>query len=240
MKESEFIELLNLYVDHEISASDAARLETEVMSNPARRRVYHEYCQMQKACRMLALDGSLELGTDAAAKTIGGFSAAPQHRRSRPLLLAVGSLAAAASVALFLGLQTQRSTKESPTIVGSQSAMPRAVAPAAVVPQKTEGFVSSQRQAPTSGLSQRPLLVGDALLLANPVQAGAEFAAAGSHGAEHLDWIRSLQLAPLQRRVLIEELRFETRPASLRPEARPLGGSTDEPAAEMAAFRFVR
>ena len=47
MKDSEFIELLNLYLDHEISVADAARLEAEVQGSPARRRVYREYCQMQ-------------------------------------------------------------------------------------------------------------------------------------------------------------------------------------------------
>ena len=35
MKDSEFIELLNLYLDHEISTADAARLEAEVQANPA-------------------------------------------------------------------------------------------------------------------------------------------------------------------------------------------------------------
>ena len=54
MKESEFIELLNLYVDHEIGAEDAKRLEAEVAANPARRDVYRQYCRIQKACTLLA------------------------------------------------------------------------------------------------------------------------------------------------------------------------------------------
>ena len=56
MKDSEFIELLNLYLDHEITAADAARLEAEVQASPERRRVYQQYCRMQKACTMLAKD----------------------------------------------------------------------------------------------------------------------------------------------------------------------------------------
>ena len=35
MKDSEFIELLNLYLDHEISAADAVRIEAEVMTGDA-------------------------------------------------------------------------------------------------------------------------------------------------------------------------------------------------------------
>ena len=60
MKDSEFTELLNLYLDHEISAADAARLEAEVQINPNRRRVYQEYCRMQKACKLLAHDFACE------------------------------------------------------------------------------------------------------------------------------------------------------------------------------------
>src|SRR4051812_41282420 len=54
MKDSEFIELLNLYLDHEISKEDAVRLEAEVQSDPKRRRVYQDYCRMQKACVLIA------------------------------------------------------------------------------------------------------------------------------------------------------------------------------------------
>ena len=56
MNDREFIELLNLYVDREISAEDAIRLESEVIANPRRREVYDQYCRMQKACSMLSGD----------------------------------------------------------------------------------------------------------------------------------------------------------------------------------------
>jgi len=60
MKDSEFLELLNLYLDHEITPADAARLEAEVRANPARRRTYQQYCRMQKACTMLAAEFGAE------------------------------------------------------------------------------------------------------------------------------------------------------------------------------------
>ena len=60
MKDSEFIQLLNLYLDHEISGADAARLESEVQTNAARRQIYQQYCRMQKACRMIAADFETE------------------------------------------------------------------------------------------------------------------------------------------------------------------------------------
>ena len=53
MKDARFTELLNLYLDHRLSADEAAELEAEVMRNPARRRVYDNYCRMQRACNLL-------------------------------------------------------------------------------------------------------------------------------------------------------------------------------------------
>ena len=52
MKDREFIQLLNLYVDREITADDARRLEIEVASSPERRKVYDQYCRIQKACQL--------------------------------------------------------------------------------------------------------------------------------------------------------------------------------------------
>lgn len=50
MKENRFIELLNLYVDQQLTAAEATELETEIQRVPERRRTYEQYCRMQKAC----------------------------------------------------------------------------------------------------------------------------------------------------------------------------------------------
>ena len=42
MKDTRFIELVNLYVDRQISAEETAELETEIQANPRRRQVYQE------------------------------------------------------------------------------------------------------------------------------------------------------------------------------------------------------
>lgn len=54
MTDRKFTELLNLYLDDEISPEDAAALEREIQRSPERRRLYRRYCQMQRACVMLA------------------------------------------------------------------------------------------------------------------------------------------------------------------------------------------
>lgn len=53
MNESRYIELLNLYVDHQLSPAEASELEAEIARNPERRKTYQQYCRMQKACTVL-------------------------------------------------------------------------------------------------------------------------------------------------------------------------------------------
>ena len=102
MKESKFIELLNLYVDHQITAADAALLETEIQRSPERRRIYRQYCQMQKACVVLAENFRTE-APDAAVSAEGNVGAfAPVRRSFARGAWAAGALAAAACVALVM------------------------------------------------------------------------------------------------------------------------------------------
>ncbi|KXU35665.1 hypothetical protein AXK11_05740 [Cephaloticoccus primus] len=60
ISEKKFIELLNLYLDHEISAEQVRVLEAEIRRDPARHTLYRQYCAMHRGC--------LELGSTFAAK----------------------------------------------------------------------------------------------------------------------------------------------------------------------------
>lgn len=103
MKESRFIELLNLYVDHQLSAVEAAELETEIARNSGRRSTYQQYCRMQKACTVLfeqerahaPASRKLAASLKAADRKIVEFPYSRPHRAYFP----VGLLAAAACVA---------------------------------------------------------------------------------------------------------------------------------------------
>jgi anti-sigma factor RsiW len=97
MKDSEFIELLNLYLDHEITPEDAVRLEAEVQSDPKRRRTYHEYCRMQKACALIAQNPEAVSEADQ-----GDLIAFEPNRSWSFTAYAAGLCAAAACVALVL------------------------------------------------------------------------------------------------------------------------------------------
>ena len=51
MKESRFIELVNLYVDRQISTAETAELEAEIQVSPRHRKIYQQYCHMQRATK---------------------------------------------------------------------------------------------------------------------------------------------------------------------------------------------
>lgn len=245
MKDSEFIELLNLYLDHEISAADAARLEAEVRSNLERRRVYRQYCQMQQACKAIAADFTTEEAAPAVGekKVVPIASAAPVRHPLRLPYLA-GALAAAACVALvFVG----RRAPDTPA--GSGDAV-MAVADSAPAPAASGGMTVAESTANASrGLVSVPGSASGTTLVANPLyltgstQAEALRAAAVRQADNQLAWIEAMQLAPLPERPMGNPLNFSER---LIIEGRALGHRAGasarhlEPGEEMVTFRFVK
>lgn len=53
MKDHRFIELLNLYIDRQITVAETAELEAEIQQSPARQAVYRQYCQIHSATKMV-------------------------------------------------------------------------------------------------------------------------------------------------------------------------------------------
>jgi hypothetical protein len=252
MKDSEFIELLNLYLDHEITATDAARLEAEVQHNPARRRVYQQYCRMQKACTMLAKDFVADesvSGAEGQARKVVAFE---QRRDSwSPGLFAVGGLvAAAACVAVIF---VNRPVASAPEPVGaSPLAAAQPSATPVIAPVETKVMVAQLENSTGHASISRTVTVPvssrndlQPVLVARSLSLGGQFAAVGSavatDAAPQLDWISGLQIAPLPR-VQAEELRFDARPADVTKQ--PAYGNRVRPVqqgiVEMTAFRFEK
>jgi hypothetical protein len=245
MKDNEFIELLNLYLDHEITGEDAARLEAEVQSHPERRRVYHEYCCMQKSCTLLAKDFSEQ---SAAPKIV-----AIEPRRSAwgPGLWAAGGFAvAAACVTLVL-------VNRAPTAVPVAGApeQPTVVATTMVPAPAPENTLATLAAAPAAArpatsiartvtvlprrADVRPMLASVPLTLAsaNTTNAEALFAAARQDAQAQFEWMKSVQLAPIQQ-LPMDELRLDAR-SPLQPASRTYSsGKPVQGTVEMTAFRF--
>ncbi|HEY5552697.1 MAG TPA: hypothetical protein VIK52_12460 [Opitutaceae bacterium] len=54
MKDKRFLELVNVYLDGEISEAETVELESEIRSSAKRMEQYRRYCRMQKACMLIA------------------------------------------------------------------------------------------------------------------------------------------------------------------------------------------
>jgi hypothetical protein len=167
MKESRFIELLNLYIDQQISPDDAALLEEAILQNPRRRQVYLQYCRMHRACTIVLDRSQSENEVEATAGRVVAFAA---PRRSHRGYYAAG-LAAAACVTLVAVLSVLRSDGNAPTrAVATAPSSPAALAkstpataitpvhmdtPAAHFMPKTEGYIAQHLRftQPVTGMS---------------------------------------------------------------------------------------
>jgi len=258
MKESEFIELLNLYLDHEISPADAVRLEAEVQNNPARRRVYQQYCRMQKACTMLAKDfvETPSAETEKDGRKIVAFEPTGRSGSSwGPGFYAVGGLVAAA--ACFVVVMAKRSGEtpmvpSAPTVAVDDSPAakpaPESTKAAAMAAVETKVVVSQGVGiAPNPAITRtvtvpaghrndlQPVLATGSLSLFGEKDNGVQTAPADL--VAQLDWIQNLKIAPMQQ-VPVQQLRFEsqsTTPSQVPTVVRPADGVVKE----LVAFKYT-
>ena len=83
-----FKELLNLYLDDEISSADLSELISETRRDPERQELFLEYCRIHKACSLLR--------DELNGERVG-------HRSVRQLIYAFGGLAAAFALLAMAG-----------------------------------------------------------------------------------------------------------------------------------------
>lgn len=228
MKDSEFLELLNLYVDHEISADQAARLEAEVTGSAERRKIYRQYCMIHKGCSLLS----------------GSFAEeapAPERRREPVLasqtgrfwgwsgLFAAGGLAAACLAALVATrLHTRPAVPAAPQVAlaRTSSADVRVMLPA----QRNVNF-----PAPFSGNELTTVI--NVRAWNNP---GLEPAALTQ--GDPLAWTDSVQLAPLAHDSLDATQLFKSQPMLLpaNPSSSPVATPALHQDMDSVGFQFQR
>lgn len=220
MKDSKFLELLNLYLDHEISAADAALLEAEIQASPQRRRLYTQYCQIQKACTVLTHD----FRSQAPAVPSTNVVQFPRRQSTARVVAYAGTfLAAAACIAL---------------VFVSRSRLDQNVS----IPNASPGTSQMVHFAPSLANATlakgqtlaRPALqtVFSGLVNENPANE-TKFAA---EGRAQLEWMNSVQF----QRVPLEELRFDNRPELQSDGRASRSRRLLQQQVEMTAFRFQR
>ncbi|MEO6873681.1 MAG: hypothetical protein ABI222_02545 [Opitutaceae bacterium] len=222
MKDAKFIELLNLYVDHQINPAESALLESEVRSSPDRRRIYREYCEMQKGCAELA--ESFRAEASATETKIDEFK--PRRRAMGAMTYMSGFVAVAACAAVLIGLR-------------SHSNEPVTISPSA--PQVQIAAVAMQSPAVVPTLAPRqslqPAFGPHVLTLLDQASEPAEVATADQTAFG--EWMNSVRLSSLPG-ANVNDFRFDAQ-ATLPPDGRsyhsdrPIQGKV-----ELTAFTFQK
>ena len=244
MKESKFVALLNLYIDQEISPAEAALLEEEIQCNPARRRVYLQYCRMHRASTVLfesfraenmPAGGKLAATARAAEAKVVAFPAiAP--RRTAHWVYAAGLVAAAACVALVFvrqpaGNNTRQNDRTMLTQEVATPAQPVVAQPTEVSP---EAFFPAV--VPTARREFTPVVLARSL---GTQEMPANVAALLATNRAALEWMHRIQLPPVQN-LALENIVFETQP-TLQQDQRTFRSSLPvQVNVEKAAFQFQR
>ncbi len=236
MNDSKFIELLNLFLDHEISPVDAKLLEAEVQRSPARRRVYREYCEMQKACLVLA--EQVETSADAP-----DFKGAQVHSHDSIWNLgswslgtyAAGFCAAAACLALAVVIRNGH---------GSAMSAPRAADSTAIATVQIDlpmAREQARRDVPrTVSLNPRvtelhPVFTAQSLALTKQQRDTIPAISADPR----FEWMNRVQVASLPK-INADELLFEAKPSLQSDSNTFLSRRPIESRFEKAAFQFQR
>jgi hypothetical protein len=213
MNDKKFMELLNLYLDREIDAEDALKLEAQVASNRERRKIYDQYCRMQKACSMLTSEPAV--GAADPDRVVVAFP--EQSYWGRATLIA--SVAAAACIFVAVGM------RERAGLTAPVAASPRTIA--------------STVDLPASSDAMTPVFLARAPSAVQPGAAGFTALESPSQDAE-LGWIGGVHMAPMfpapNSQLIADPKSGPASTGLLDPQT---GRVLQEPV-EMTAFRFQR
>ena len=248
MNDTRFIELLNLYLDHQLAPEEAAELEAEVMGNPARRRTYDQYCRLQRGCSLL---GERERSVAPASQAFTRSLRDVERKISTPRrpvwqqpayagFFAASAMAACVAVVFVVN----RSPSASPV-----ASTPEVLAK--VTPQSIETEKGEPVMVAASATVQQPTVVaavaGSSSFEIQPVLAASGFGVArnareaeiAASDPEALEWMKRVEQLPLQR-IVVDDQAFETR-ATLHPDNRVFRSrQAMQGTAEFTAFQFQR
>lgn len=149
MKDNRFIDLVNLYIDRQITAAETAELEAEIQSNPRHRAIYRQYCRMHRATTLVYESFRADAPAQQKATTGEGTIARFERDRRTHWGYYAGGLAAAACLALvFVQLNTRRSAEAE--LLAKADSLP--TVQAAAVPSPANDIAPVAAVAPKAGL----------------------------------------------------------------------------------------
>jgi anti-sigma factor RsiW len=244
MNERRFIELLNLYIDDQISPAEAAELESAVLAEPARRQTYEQYCRLYRACSLLgekeraqapayvAFARSLR---DAERKIAAPRRPVWQTFAAHP---AFGATLAAACVAVVFVVNRQPSGLSDETEGDNVAAVVEtpaiAATPVALAPTRVSAVPATVQVVPAK-FEYQPAFAATGLGVVRNARE-AEIAATDK---EALEWMKRVDALPIASRVLADDSTFDS--SSLIHQDRVFRSRSGiQSNAEFTAFQFQR
>lgn len=237
MKDTRFIELVNLYIDRQISPEEQAELELEIQSSPRRRQVYQQYCRMHRATKLVyetfRTTSEQENSPARQPATIASIENRRRQRRAR-WVYAAGGLAAAACFTLVVA-RVNFLTNAAPAapVVQVAAAMTPPAAPAAVAAQPAAASVNPAVAA------QTPPAMRDGLFVE------IDYAAMVAALREEEERLMALPRATVQQRMaassLFDDGVFDARNGlNARNQNNLRARPQQRPSVEFTAFQFQR
>jgi len=227
MTQTKFIELLNLYVDHQITLGEASQLEAEIQQNPERREIYRQYCRIHQGCSQLAGSFAPQV---ASGRTKVDLSRSPSRQHHPAWYAGMGALTAAACVAFIL-VSPSNSPVEPPTLLEGP------VVATAVVAESEPRF--SQVALPLPGLSREREVLQTVFIPRTVDDLSIDHSTRplfARDGRDPFDWMNQVQLVPVE----TGDFSFQVRPAAIEPSRTFRSRRPFEGKVEMTAFQFQR
>ena len=232
MKDNRFIDLLNLYIDRQITAEETAELEAEIQQSPQRQAVYRQYCQIHAASKLVY--ESFRAGAAEQPAVPSGRPATIElfenrRRRVAGWTYAVSGLAAAACVAFAFVRYQHANITDTQALLAKPQPVAVAAVPARAVeaPAKPAVAVAQATPSPVSLRSAE-----------TPANYSAMLAALREQDAERTLASERWQSARAQS--LFDDHLFDAKaPAVAEPDQRTLRRQTAQQV-EMTVFQFQR
>lgn len=239
MKDTRFIELVNLYIDRQLSPAEAAEFEQEIRSNPRRRQVYQQYCRMHRATRLVyeSFRAHAEQQGEAAGAATRPATIARLENRQRQRARWAYATAGLAAAACLTFVVVRNDFFRAPAADLPAQAVAQALPAAAPAP----GFapVATAASPATFAAGPAPVTTDEFVTLRGMLLTQDDYAALAA--AVRLQEQRLLQLGQTQdaRLSLFDDGVFEPRP-TLRAVNNPAPVRRTRAATEFTAFQFQR
>ena len=230
MKDDRFIELVNLYIDRQITGEEIAALEAEIQANPRRRAIYHQYCQMHRATTIVYQSFRTDPVSQGAESTGARSNVArfepEQNRRRTPWAYYASGLAAACVALVFARLNLTKDAEQT-------------VAHAAVPAKQTLAVAAVQSPVVVASVAVVPPATNQVTVQSNALVNEQDYAAmlVAMRKEDQRAFARG-QIQPSRTSSLFEDGMFDSQPVGSSTGFRKKPTSTQQ--AEFAAFQFQR